>query len=85
MIHFHNIYEIWGISVKVGFSVVGKLIFVFGLSTVAKFVYITRASLTLTHPPSSEEILPPSSMEDKEVDIAITGEIFNQPVYGPFR
>lgn len=72
-------------GVKVGFPVIGKLIFVFGLSLTAWFSYTSRASLAQANPPTDEEALPSSIVEDEEVEITVTGEILDQPVYAPFR
>lgn len=73
------------VSVKVGFPVFGKLIFVFGLTTIAWLAFPSMASLAQANTPNSEDVLPPSIVEDEEVEITVTGEILDQPVYAPFR
>lgn len=73
------------VSAKVGFPVIGKLIFFLGLSLTAWFSCISRASLAQANPPTDEEALPSSIVEDEEVEITVTGEILDQPVYAPFR
>lgn len=74
-------------GVKVGFPVIGKLMFVFGFSITAWFSCTLRASLAQANPPTGEDALPPSVLEDEdeEVEITVTGEILDQPVYAPFR
>lgn len=73
------------ISVKLEFPVCGKLIFVYGLGTTAWLGSPPMASLAQDNTPIPEDVFPPSALEEEEVEITVTGEILDQPVYAPFR
>lgn len=73
------------ISVKLGFPVCGKLIFVYGLGTTAWLGSPPMAGLAQDYTPTPEDVFPPSVLEEEEVEITVTGEILDQPVYAPFR
>jgi vitamin B12 transporter len=83
-------------SVKVEFPAIGKLISVFWLTIVPWLGCTPLVSLAQSNSSSAEEIpgseseepdteLPTSTPEKEELEITVTGEILDQPVYAPFR
>ncbi len=83
-------------GVKVRFPVSRKLLSVFNFNLMVWLVSAPLTNLAQSNPSPVEEFpnsqseqpdteLPAFASEEEEIDITVTGEILDQPVYAPFR